>query len=45
MGDNCCPCDENPLKLTEEQFGLVLKLKSDGNGSFGASYWNRAEEH
>eukprot|EP00533_Pseudo-nitzschia_delicatissima_P011825 CAMPEP_0197275668 /NCGR_PEP_ID=MMETSP1432-20130617/14207_1 /TAXON_ID=44447 /ORGANISM="Pseudo-nitzschia delicatissima, Strain UNC1205" /LENGTH=212 /DNA_ID=CAMNT_0042741593 /DNA_START=67 /DNA_END=705 /DNA_ORIENTATION=+ len=47
MGDNdCCPCcDENPLQLTEEHFGLVLKSKSDGNGSFGDSDWNRAEEH
>lgn len=45
MVDDCCPCDENPLQLTEEEFHLVLKFKSDGNGSFGASDWNGAEKY
>jgi len=35
---------DNSEALTEAEFASVMQLKKDGNGSFGTSNWDKAEE-
>lgn len=40
MGDN-----DNETLLSQDEFATVMQFKSDGNGSFVASDWNKAEDN